>query len=116
MDHGEQGREDECKRFGTIPKGRRTKRYRFPFQIPRPLTNMHVPVVGYQCYTCKGNFPTFQALGEHRAVHKKPRLSSMLEIKKVVKELEEKDNKMLEQIMSSFSAKPRVHPCKTCDD
>ncbi|KAF3337969.1 zinc finger protein ZAT5-like protein [Carex littledalei] len=210
MEHGEQGREEECK-ARLIPKGRRTKRYRSPFpptlQVsgscdqangsPSTLVGCSSPVVDslsppsspssheslcehteeeqavasyllllsnchelpqhvtpineappvqfaeaksksntskfigpdgrivYRCFTCGRDFLSFQALGGHRASHKKSRLAqpkneysgrtSMLEIREVVDE--EKEEDMLKLSINSFSmatAKSRVHQCTIC--
>ncbi|KAK3028822.1 hypothetical protein RJ639_038649 [Escallonia herrerae] len=52
----------------------------------------------FECKTCNRQFPSFQALGGHRASHKKPRL-------------------MGEDLnLNSFSqpAKPKTHECSIC--
>lgn len=68
----------------------------------------------YECKTCNKCFPSFQALGGHRASHKKPKLA---EEKKAT--VVEED--MLQISMNSFpkaivcgSIKPRVHECSIC--
>ncbi|KAJ3696941.1 hypothetical protein LUZ61_000646 [Rhynchospora tenuis] len=79
----------------------------------------------YRCETCGRDFLSFQALGGHRASHKKPRLAqpkneytsrtSMLEIRKAAEEAKEED--MLKLSMNSFSmaiAKTRIHQCTIC--
>ncbi|XP_008807698.1 zinc finger protein ZAT5 [Phoenix dactylifera] len=74
----------------------------------------------YECKTCNKCFPSFQALGGHRASHKKPKLAipAAEEKKKMVEE------DMLRMSMNSFpkavvggsssSTKPRVHECSIC--
>lgn len=81
--------------------------------------------VYYRCTTCGRDFLSFQALGGHRASHKKPRLgqpkneysgkTSMHEIREVAEE--EKEEDMLKLSMNSFSmaiAKTRIHQCTIC--
>ncbi|KAG1354856.1 zinc finger protein ZAT5 [Cocos nucifera] len=74
----------------------------------------------YECKTCNKCFPSFQALGGHRASHKKPKLA--------ITAAEEKrasvEEDMLKISMNSFpkamvgggagSTKPRVHECSIC--
>lgn len=38
-----------------------------------PRDHHHQPVEHHQCKTCNRRFPSFQALGGHRASHKKPK-------------------------------------------
>lgn len=54
----------------------------------------------FECKTCNRQFPSFQALGGHRASHKKPRLMGL--------------NNDLEQEELSVPAKPKVHECSIC--
>ncbi|RRT64073.1 hypothetical protein B296_00027029 [Ensete ventricosum] len=51
----------------------------------------------FECKTCNRQFPSFQALGGHRASHKKPRLGG--------------DGHGQAQ---GGAAKPRVHECSVC--
>lgn len=221
MEHGEQGREEEEIRIGSIPKGRRTKRYRPPFppalqenengfcscdqdhgpivgslapavDFPSPpslsspssqesLCEKHteeeqavasyllllsnspeapchvapIPIndampvqfaeaksknictskwinsdgqVFYRCTTCARDFLSFQALGGHRASHKKSRTTaqpkieynsraSIHEISKVAEEEREEEEYSFKWSMNSFTmaiAKTRVHQCTIC--
>lgn len=50
----------------------------------------------FECRTCNRQFPSFQALGGHRASHKKPRLGG--------------DG----PAQSSAGSKPKVHECSVC--
>ncbi|KAJ4764112.1 Zinc finger protein [Rhynchospora pubera] len=52
----------------------------------------------YECKTCKRQFPSFQALGGHRASHKKPRTGS---------------EECTDQA-GSASTKPKLHECSIC--
>ncbi|MCL7029948.1 hypothetical protein MKW94_001033 [Papaver nudicaule] len=52
----------------------------------------------YECKTCNRQFPSFQALGGHRASHKKPRLMDQISV----------DNQ------SAEAAKPKIHECSIC--
>ncbi|KAA8544139.1 hypothetical protein F0562_022225 [Nyssa sinensis] len=83
----------------------------------------------YECKTCNRTFPSFQALGGHRASHKKPK--AMVEEKKVVQitpchddEEERKFNKIicpplsLQTVTAKASLqsnnKPKIHECSIC--
>lgn len=80
----------------------------------------------YQCKTCSKSFPSFQALGGHRASHKKPNKPSNLEERKpVMREKQESDDStsLSLQISNCRSAassggslqnKTRVHECSIC--
>lgn len=52
----------------------------------------------FECKTCNRQFNSFQALGGHRASHKKPRLND-----------ESQDRNQTSQV-----AKPKVHECSIC--
>ncbi|XP_064963642.1 zinc finger protein ZAT12-like [Musa acuminata AAA Group] len=52
----------------------------------------------FECRTCNRQFPSFQALGGHRASHKKPRL----------------DGHGHGQAQAGAAAKRRVHECSIC--
>jgi C2H2-type zinc finger len=76
--------------------------------------------VHYRCINCGRDFLSFQALGGHRASHKKPRLAQhkndycSRSSREVVVEKEEE---MLKLSMNSFSmaiAKTRIHRCTIC--
>lgn len=58
----------------------------------------------FECKTCNRQFPSFQALGGHRASHKKPRLNNMAE--------NNGDNNMDGQLLSP--QKPKTHECSIC--
>ncbi|CAA6654908.1 unnamed protein product [Spirodela intermedia] len=53
----------------------------------------------FECKTCNRKFPSFQALGGHRASHKKPRLTAG------------DQNGAAQQ---AHAGKPRVHECSIC--
>ncbi|KAL1806064.1 hypothetical protein DCAR_0831818 [Daucus carota subsp. sativus] len=55
----------------------------------------------FECKTCNRQFPSFQALGGHRASHKKPRLMGL-------DPLEDHEQEELSP------AKPKVHECSIC--
>ncbi|XP_027362992.1 zinc finger protein ZAT1-like [Abrus precatorius] len=55
----------------------------------------------FKCSTCNRKFSSFQALGGHRASHKKPKLEG--------KELKEQDKALL-----SLWNKPKTHECSIC--
>ncbi|KAK7343281.1 hypothetical protein VNO77_11907 [Canavalia gladiata] len=54
----------------------------------------------FECKTCKRQFQSFQALGGHRASHKKPRLMG-----------EGGDNQLL---LHDSPPKPKTHECSIC--
>ncbi|OIT35836.1 zinc finger protein zat11, partial [Nicotiana attenuata] len=54
----------------------------------------------FECKTCNRKFPSFQALGGHRASHKKPRLN-----------MRELNNLQLFQLPN---IKPKTHECSIC--
>lgn len=53
----------------------------------------------FECKTCNRQFSSFQALGGHRASHKKPRLSD--------------ESHQLDRNLGAV-AKPKVHECSVC--
>lgn len=53
----------------------------------------------FECKTCSRRFPSFQALGGHRASHKKPRLAS---------------GDLQEGPAQRQAGRPRVHECSVC--
>ncbi|XP_012827285.1 PREDICTED: uncharacterized protein LOC105948612 [Erythranthe guttata] len=63
-----------------MPAGRRRRRHRGKVQQPEIPRNGggggaegKVGIYVYECKTCSRTFPSFQALGGHRASHKKPK-------------------------------------------
>ncbi|KAE8099455.1 hypothetical protein FH972_017437 [Carpinus fangiana] len=59
------------------------------------------PVPVFECKTCNRQFSSFQALGGHRASHKRPRLVGD----------EQRDRTKLQ---SSAGSKPKMHECSIC--
>ncbi|KAF8042390.1 hypothetical protein BT93_A0884 [Corymbia citriodora subsp. variegata] len=55
----------------------------------------------FECKTCNRRFPSFQALGGHRASHKKPRL------------LETKPEDSTKSALGAM-VKPKMHECSIC--
>ncbi|KAH1039602.1 hypothetical protein J1N35_041345 [Gossypium stocksii] len=75
----------------------------------------------HQCKTCNRCFPSFQALGGHRASHKKPKLHSEENTKrlKFVKEDDDMNTTLSLQITNKAPAlcngtKSKVHECSIC--
>ncbi|KAJ6727103.1 ZINC FINGER PROTEIN ZAT5 [Salix purpurea] len=69
----------------------------FSFPSLDHATNDNSPTRVFECKTCSRQFPSFQALGGHRASHKKPRLTG--------------GDGRLE---SQSPAKPKAHECSIC--
>ncbi|CDY58436.1 BnaC03g71210D [Brassica napus] len=61
----------------------------------------------YQCKTCDRTFPSFQALGGHRASHKKPRATSFYSNLDLKKSIYEND-------AASLANNNKVHECGIC--
>ncbi|XP_027352886.1 zinc finger protein ZAT11-like [Abrus precatorius] len=57
--------------------------------------------VEFECKTCNRKFSSFQALGGHRASHKRPKLEGGEELKEEAKSL-------------SLWNKPKMHECSIC--
>ncbi|KAH7669550.1 beta-beta-alpha zinc fingers domain-containing protein [Dioscorea alata] len=79
----------------------------------------------YECKTCNKCFPSFQALGGHRASHKKPKLIAPITITTIASPVitadEKKPVKEEETSMNNSFFKPvvpvsrsRVHECSIC--
>ncbi|KAK9290318.1 hypothetical protein L1049_008485 [Liquidambar formosana] len=82
----------------------------------------------YQCKTCNRCFSSFQALGGHRASHKKPKAAAVIEEKKVVAFVEEEEEDLFNnstnttlslQIVNRASScntkkSNKVHECSVC--
>lgn len=69
--------------------------------LSKPLNKSYAPVE-FECKTCKRKFSSFQALGGHRASHKKPKLDG--------EELRSEAKKTL----SLLGSKPKMHECSIC--
>ncbi|KAK7267544.1 hypothetical protein RIF29_20220 [Crotalaria pallida] len=67
--------------------------------LAKPLSNnkSYYAPEEFACKTCNRKFPSFQALGGHRASHKKPKLNG--------------DN---QQLLKSEAKKPKMHECSIC--
>ncbi|XP_071711548.1 zinc finger protein ZAT11 [Rutidosis leptorrhynchoides] len=75
---------------------------------------------GYECKTCNRTFPSFQALGGHRASHKKPKLnfedkkSNSVSIEDHHHE-EEEEEKLVEDLITVNDLKStKIHECSIC--
>jgi hypothetical protein len=69
-------------------------------------------IVKFNCNTCNRTFPSFQALGGHRASHKKPKTAAVEENRAVTKE--EQGIKFSTKSVSQSSNKPKTHECSIC--
>lgn len=77
-----------------LSKGRES--YSFP-SFDLAMNNINTPSRVFECKTCNRQFPSFQALGGHRASHKKPKLMG--------------GDVNLE---TRSPAKPKSHECSIC--
>lgn len=68
-------------------------------QKSKPLLKTFTPLE-FECKTCNRKFPSFQALGGHRASHKKPKFDGE-QLKAEAKAL-------------SLGNKPKMHECSIC--
>ncbi|XP_052186607.1 zinc finger protein ZAT5-like [Diospyros lotus] len=85
----------------------------------------------YECKTCNRTFPSFQALGGHRASHKKPKTSPSpaTQLEQAAAATEEEDDEegegqlmiakigpfqMAAKTSTHISNKPKVHECSIC--
>lgn len=68
----------------------------------------------YECKTCNRTFPSFQALGGHRASHKKPK--TKLEENRAKPEQGEKIEQGIKftKLVSRTSDRPKMHECSIC--
>ncbi|KAM1406555.1 hypothetical protein ACFXTH_001220 [Malus domestica] len=60
----------------------------------------------FECKTCNRQFPSFQALGGHRASHKKPRLTGSSG--------EGNSNSSDQSLSQGSPPKPKTHECNIC--
>lgn len=69
---------------------------------------------GFECKTCNRVFPSFQALGGHRASHKKPKLTDNRQPE--LEHLNIITNKSCYDIIQTGckNIKPKVHECSIC--
>ncbi|KAK6929307.1 hypothetical protein RJ641_005512 [Dillenia turbinata] len=71
---------------------------------PSPISGQSSPRRVFECKTCNRQFPSFQALGGHRASHKKPRLG-----------VGAGDETLTQLELSPPSImKPKTHECSIC--
>ncbi|KAF2295994.1 hypothetical protein GH714_035592 [Hevea brasiliensis] len=85
-----------------LSQGRETQ---FPsFEAIKNSGVINSPSRVFECKTCNRQFPSFQALGGHRASHKKPRLMGA----------GGDGSSDTQSSSSSTPAKPKTHECSIC--
>ncbi|KAL2536200.1 Zinc finger protein ZAT5 [Forsythia ovata] len=67
----------------------------------------------YECKTCNRTFPSFQALGGHRASHKKPKSTTDVDHNKEETKLIITPPPSI-QSYSKLDNKPKIHECSIC--
>lgn len=75
----------------------------------------------YECKTCNKSFSSFQALGGHRASHKKSKIDQEKKVH-VSDDLQDEDNVQhkrifinpVSRVISIHDSKPKVHECSIC--
>ncbi|CAI9781476.1 unnamed protein product [Fraxinus pennsylvanica] len=87
------------------------------------ITHGKVGIYVYECKTCNRTFPSFQALGGHRASHKKPKSSSDDQKKSSPFDHKDEEKTLLItrlspppsiQSSSKVDIKPKIHECSIC--
>ncbi|CAI9785909.1 unnamed protein product [Fraxinus pennsylvanica] len=87
------------------------------------ITQGKVGIYVYECKTCDRTFPSFQALGGHRASHKKPKSTTDDQRKSTPFDHVQEEKKLIitrlsppPSIQSSnrFDIKPKIHECSIC--
>lgn len=91
---------------------------------PVPTASNRATLYAYQCKTCNRCFPSFQALGGHRASHKKPKATPD-EKKALMAAVDEEDYQftntstvlslqLTSRVLYSNTHKSKVHECSIC--
>nr|XP_043634460.1 zinc finger protein ZAT5-like [Erigeron canadensis] len=85
------------------------------------MTTSNSSLHNYECKTCNRAFPSFQALGGHRASHKKPKITTIEDknnhFGSIIKtELPKEDHFHLhyEENKTSNNKKGKIHECSIC--
>ncbi|KAL0409984.1 UNVERIFIED_CONTAM: Zinc finger protein ZAT5 [Sesamum latifolium] len=120
--------EDMANCLILLAKGQLGQNLSHPVAAP---TNTAALAEVYQCKTCNKSFPSFQALGGHRASHKKPSKPAVtLEEKKPLRDQKQEDLQpadspprddgtvlslqISKRVLGSPPNKSRVHECSIC--
>ncbi|CAI9761539.1 unnamed protein product [Fraxinus pennsylvanica] len=88
--------------------------------LPKNATTTKDSIHTYECKTCNRSFPSFQALGGHRASHKKPkqpendRKETPVNAQSGVHKVEEEEGQSHKSFHGYIHDKPKIHECSIC--
>ena len=119
--------EDMANCLILLAQGHNSRKVSDPIATTTTTSNKPSGSFAYQCKTCNRCFPSFQALGGHRASHKKPKAANTEE-KKLLSFVDEEDDRFhntsttlslqtanrVVQCSNINNNKSKVHECSIC--